>query len=59
MIFQDKNILLFAPSFFGYELEIINQLSKEGANIDYFDERPNNSNLMNHKTCLDFQTMHR
>ena len=43
MMLKDKNILLFAPSFFGYQTEIVNALKKMGANVDYFDERPKNN----------------
>ncbi|WP_157766478.1 lipopolysaccharide biosynthesis protein [Pedobacter ginsengisoli] len=39
----DKKVLLFAPNFFGYELEISNKLKKMGAEVDYFDERPKNN----------------
>jgi hypothetical protein len=39
---QDKNILFFAPSFFGYEVAITQKLRQLGARVDYFDERPKN-----------------
>jgi len=37
-----KNILLLAPSYFGYDLEIKNTLKKLGANVYHYDERPKN-----------------
>ncbi len=40
--FKDKKILLFAPKFFGYEVEVANKLRELGAQVDYFDERPGN-----------------
>ncbi|WP_214228859.1 hypothetical protein [Pedobacter sp. B4-66] len=39
----NKKILLFTPSFFGYELEIANKLRQMGAEVDCFDERPKNN----------------
>lgn len=45
MIFENKKILLIAPSFFGYEIDIFDELVKEGAIVDYFDERPSNNML--------------
>lgn len=39
---QDKNILFFAPTFFGYEVAITQKLKQLGASVDYFDERPKN-----------------
>ncbi|MCF0058319.1 hypothetical protein [Dyadobacter sp. CY356] len=39
---QDKNILFFAPTFFGYEAAITQKLKQLGARVDYFDERPEN-----------------
>ena len=40
-----KNILLIAPRFFDYELEIQNALEKLGASVDFFDDRPDNNFL--------------
>ena len=42
-IYKGKKILLFAPSFFGYEKEIKSRLEFFGAEVDFFDERPSNS----------------
>ncbi|MDR7208980.1 hypothetical protein [Flavobacterium piscis] len=41
----DKNILFFSVQTFNLEKEIIKKLEELGANVDYFDERPSNSNL--------------
>lgn len=38
-----KTVLLLAPQFFGYELEIQTELESLGAKVIYFDERPNNN----------------
>jgi len=35
-----KKILLFAPSFFDYEKEIVLKLEQMGASVDYYEERP-------------------
>lgn len=37
-----KSVLLIAPDFFGYQIEILNNLRKSGADVLYFDERPKN-----------------
>ncbi len=37
---QGKTVLLLAPKFFGYELEIKKELENLGAKVLYFDERP-------------------
>lgn len=37
-----KSILLIAPKFFGYQLEIYNKLIEFGATVFYYDERPKN-----------------
>ena len=37
-----KTVLLLAPKFFGYELEIKKELENLGARVIYFDERPKN-----------------
>jgi hypothetical protein len=39
---QGKTVLLLAPKFFGYELEIQKELENLGAKVRYFDERPKN-----------------
>ena len=43
---KNKNILFFAPNFFGYELEIKKKLEEMGATVDFYDDRPSNSTLM-------------
>ncbi len=42
-IFKDKKILFFSASFFGYQTEICKSLSRLGAGVDFFDERPKNT----------------
>lgn len=39
---KDKKILMFGPSFFGYSECIADQLRALGAEVDLYDERPNN-----------------
>ena len=39
---KGKKILLFIPNFFGYELDIKNELESLGAKVFYFDARPKN-----------------
>ena len=39
---EDKNVLMFAPQFFGYRETIANQLKEMGCQVDLYDERPNN-----------------
>lgn len=39
---KDKKILMFGPSFFGYTECIADQLRSLGAQVDLYDERPNN-----------------
>lgn len=41
--FSGKRILFFAPSFFGYEVEIEKQLVSMGAIVKRYDERPANN----------------
>lgn len=36
---KNKRILLFAPSFFGYDKEFLNGLQKAGADVDLYNER--------------------
>lgn len=40
---KDKSILLFSPSFFGYDESITQTLLSLGAQVDCFDERPDNT----------------
>lgn len=42
---KDKKILMFGPSFFGYTECIAAQLRQMGAQVDFYDERPNNGAL--------------
>ena len=37
-----KTVLLLAPKFFGYEIEIKKELENIGAKVIYYDERPKN-----------------
>ncbi|CAM4017558.1 hypothetical protein [Arcobacter cloacae] len=39
---RGKTVLLLAPKFFGYEIEIKKELENLGAKVIYFDERPKN-----------------
>lgn len=41
---KDKRILFISPRFFDYEEAIISAIEKNGAVVDFFDERPSNSN---------------
>ena len=43
MDLQGKRILLFAPKFFNYDLEIKNKLISYGASVDLFDDRPSST----------------
>lgn len=43
--FVNKKILFFAPKFFNYEIEIKKKLEQLGAQVDFYDERMNPSNL--------------
>jgi len=40
---NNKKVLLLAPSFFGYEIEIKSELEKMGAEVYHYDERPKNN----------------
>ncbi|HEY9123187.1 MAG TPA: hypothetical protein VIO15_02535 [Bacteroidales bacterium] len=40
---RGKSILIFAPRFFGYEIEIKNKLEELGAEVHLYDERPSNN----------------
>lgn len=43
--FLGKRILFFAPKFFNYEVEIKAKMEELGAQVDFYDERMNPSNL--------------
>lgn len=47
-----KNVLLIAPSFFGYEYEIVAELKRLGANVDLLPDRPFKSSFMKAITRL-------
>ena len=49
---KDKKILMFGPSFFGYTECIAEHLRSLGAQVDLYDERPNNGVLC--KTMLRY-----
>lgn len=42
-MFTGKKILFFSANFFGYQNEIKTALEKLGAEVDFYDERPNNT----------------
>lgn len=46
MDFLDKSILFISPKFFNYEVEICRYLSKKGASVLFFDDRPSNTSLI-------------
>ena len=46
MNLKQSRILLIAPYFFGYELEIQRELELAGAEVDFLPDRPYNSSLM-------------
>lgn len=46
MTLNGKKILLFCPKYFGYENEIKTELENQGAKVELFDERPQNSPLL-------------
>jgi hypothetical protein len=46
MNLRNKNIILVAPSFFNYEIEIKNKLEEFGANVHYIDDRFNNGTFI-------------
>ena len=39
---NDKKVLMFCPTFFGYEKRLKNALSDNGYEVDLYDERPSN-----------------
>lgn len=40
-LLHGKKVLLFTTKFFGYELDICNELIRQGAEVKYYDERNN------------------
>lgn len=42
---KDKKILFLSVSFFKYEKAIARRLSELGVEVDFYDERPSNSNF--------------
>lgn len=40
---KGKHILFISPSFFNYEKALVNAMEENGAQVDFFDERPSNS----------------
>ncbi len=52
---KDKKVLFIAPSFFGYEKDIAEELSELGAEVDYFDERPFTSSIAKILNRLNFK----
>lgn len=45
-----KNILMISPRFFGYEIDIKEELERLNAKVYYFDDRPTNTFFM--KVCI-------
>lgn len=43
---QGKRILFFAPNSFGYEYEIKKELERQGAVVEFYDERPSNTSFV-------------
>ncbi|WP_299568288.1 hypothetical protein [uncultured Shewanella sp.] len=52
---KDKKVLFIAPSFFGYEKDIAEELAALGAEVDYFDERPFTSSIAKILNRLNFK----
>jgi hypothetical protein len=52
-MFEDKKILFFSASFFGYQNEIKNKLALMGAHVDFYDERPKNTFLFKSLSRVD------
>jgi hypothetical protein len=52
---KNKKVLFIAPSFFGYELDIVEQFIALGADVDYFDERPFTSSVAKILNRLNFK----
>lgn len=42
---KDKKILFLSVSFFKYEQAIVKRLTEMGAQVDFYDERPSNTNI--------------
>ena len=42
-LLKNKRVLFFAADLFGYQNEIKKAIERQGALVDYFDERPANS----------------
>lgn len=40
---DNKNVLIFSPKFFNYEIEIKNTIMNLGGNVDLFNERPDDN----------------
>lgn len=51
----EKKILLICPCFFGYEREIERELTKLGACVDFYDERPFKSSVLKILNRLNFK----
>ncbi len=45
-----KSVLMFCPTFFGYEKRVAEAIRAQGFDVDLYDERPGNSFF--HKVCL-------
>jgi hypothetical protein len=52
-----KRILMFSPSFFGYENEIKKELENKGADVFLYDERPSNDFFTKLCIRLNFQLL--
>jgi hypothetical protein len=52
-----KKVLFICPRFFGYEHEIKCGLTRLGAHVDYYDERPFNSSISKILNRLNFKTL--
>ncbi|SBS61188.1 lipopolysaccharide biosynthesis protein [Vibrio atlanticus] len=52
---KNKKVLLIAPSFFGYESDIVQEMIALGVEVDYFDERPFKSSIAKIINRLDFK----
>jgi len=50
---QNKKVLMFGPSYFGYTECIVSQLQAMGAQVDLYNDRPNNGALC--KTLVRYQ----
>ncbi|NOJ13177.1 lipopolysaccharide biosynthesis protein [Vibrio splendidus] len=54
-MFKNKKILFIAPSFFGYEKNIVQEMTSLGAAVDFFDERPFKSSMAKIMNRLDLK----